>query len=147
MELDRIVLGRFIASPFMGQYVDQRDGTRGLHGLTERLFKLFEVVAIDGAKVLESHFPPEHGGNDETLNPGVDSLGEPVHQLARGHLPRKGFHALDHCVIFGVSDESLAPIGEEANVLRNGHSVVVEDDDESLSVEVGDVIQRLEARA
>ena len=117
MELDRVVLGRFVASALMGQQVYQGDRTGGFHGLSERLFQLFEVMAVNGSKVLESHLRPKHGGHHETLYPGIEPLSEPVHQLARGHLPGECLHAIDHRLIFGMGYETLAPIGEEADVL------------------------------
>ena len=97
--------------------------------MPKRLFQLLEVVAVHGPQVLESHLGPEHRWHNEACQPGIEPFDEPVYQFTRGHSPGKGLHALYHRLVFGVGDQTLAPVGEEADVLRDGHPVVVEDDD------------------
>ena len=45
-----------------------------------------------------------------------------------------------------MGEHAFAPVGEEADVLGDGHAVVVQNDNELLRVEMHDIVQRLEAR-
>ena len=151
VEPDRIVLGRLVAVTLVRDHVHQRHeavgrGCRG-PGLFERLLQLLEVVSVYRAEVLEAHLGPEHGRHDEPGEGGVEPLDQAVHQPAGGHPHGERLHAVYHRLVLRVSDETLAPVGEEADVLGDGHAVVVEDDDELVRVEVDDVVERLEAGA
>ena len=54
---------------------------------------------------------------------------------------------LDELLVGRVQLEAVAPVGEPADVLRDGPAVVVQDDDEPLRLDVDDVVERLVARA
>ena len=70
MKLDGVVLGRLISVPLVRHHVHQRHGARGISSLSERHFKLLEVVAVNGSQVLKPHLRPEHRRYDHAREPG-----------------------------------------------------------------------------
>ena len=147
MELDRVGLGGLVAVALVGDHVDEGHRAGWRSGLPEGHLELLEVVAVHRAQVLEPHLGPEHCRLDEAREAGIEPLDEAVHQLARGHSLGQALHAADHRGVLGMRDHPLAPVREEPDVLRDGHPVVVEHDDELLGIEVHDVVERLEAGA
>ena len=85
MELDWVVLGRFVAMPLVRNHMDYRHNVLELLGLVQRVFQLLEVVSVDRTKVLKAHLVPEHRGQDEALDAVVHPLHEFVNEFARRH--------------------------------------------------------------
>ena len=109
MELDGVVLGGLVAVSLVGDDVDQGDEAGGGLGLTECLFELLEVVAVDGAEVLEADLGPEGGGHDDAVEPAAEPFDESVDHVAGGDALGEGAHASDHGLVFGMGDDALAP--------------------------------------
>ena len=84
MEPDGIVLGRLITVAFVRYYVYYGHQVGGYLCLIEGIFKLPEVVTVNGAEVSKAHLVPKHSGQDEAFNTVVKALYELVYQLTRG---------------------------------------------------------------
>ena len=136
MESHRVVLGWFVAVPLMGDDVDERDESFARFRLFERLFDLGYIVAVNRAQIAETQFRPERGGDDDAVESAAEPFDEPVNEVALGGHAGDAVYAVYEKLILGASDDALAPVGEEADVLGDGHPIVVEDDDETFRVEM-----------
>ena len=147
VELHRIVFGRFVAVPLMRNHMHHRHRAVSLFRLPQCVFQLLEIVPVNRTKITESYLVPEHRGKNKTLDAVVHALDQLVYELSGRYFLRQRGHSANHRLVLRMRNQLLAPVRQKADVLRNGHAVVVKHYDHLLRVEMHDVVQRLEAGA
>ena len=91
-----------------------------------------QIVAVHRAQVLDAHVLENGGGQQETLDPVLDPLGDPVDCFAAGEAEHHiAVALLGTQIVFGSPQPVQVP-GHAAHVPVDGHFVVVEDDDQRL---------------
>ena len=106
-----------------------------------------QIVPVDRADVLEPHLLPDHVGEKEPLDGGLDLARDPPRFLSEGELGEELLARFRELLVLGFNIEPVAPVREPADVLGDGPAVVVEDHDEALRLQVHDVVERFVARA
>ena len=128
-------LGVFVsggeATAFFGQYVEQHGGAGELADAAQGGDQLRQVVAVDRADVAEAEFFEDDAGDDEGFggffelggggDDAVADAGDAVHQVAQ---------RVAEGVVAAVGDQAVEVTGERADVGRDAHLVVIEDNDE-----------------
>ena len=139
----RILLRKVVPLPFLGEGVEQ-DRPAEVLDMVECLHQKLHVVAVDRAKIPESEFLEDDVGNNQCFDADLDF----ARQLTRfttqfgnqaEQLPHVGFDA-----VVQLTGRYLGQVHVEcADVLRNRHLVVVENDDQIL-VQNSRVVDRFE---
>ena len=130
VELRRVFLGRTIAPAFHGADVqDDRtiDGLRTAEGVPERA----EVVSVDGAHVVEAHIFEHVTGIEPVFQELLDADDAFDRRVAHDRDFFEGI--LDFVleeVVSGVRADGREVHRERTHVRRDGHLVVIQDDDE-----------------
>ena len=140
-------LGEREALPLLGQHVDH-PGALEPADEAQRLAELLHVVAVDRAEVPEAELLEEHPGGKEVLGALLDVLRE-FHQALAEDVPRLEGQVLDrlpHPVGERARDEAAQRLADGADVGRDRHPVVV-DDEEDVTVGVAGVVHPLVGEA
>ena len=116
-------------------------------GARQRLLELLEVVAVDGADVVEPELVPDQVGEEEAFDRALQLARELPRLVALGQPLEEAVARVDELLVGRVELEAVAPVGEPADVLGDRPAVVVQDDDQALGLDVDDVVQRLVRRA
>ena len=136
-------LGRRIPLPLLGQHVDQHRVVEALH-VFQGLQQKRDVVAVDGAYVLEAERLEKHPRGEEPLERLLGPLGNLQRALAEHREPLEERLQLLLGLVHELrGDGARQQVRQRADVLRDGHLVVVQDHHQVL-VQLAGVVQRLE---
>ncbi len=135
------------AVALLGEGVDDDRAAEAL-GALQGLGELFEVVAVDGADVLQAEVGEHALGGERVLQAGLGGVERGVGGAAdHGDLLHRFLDLAQGRFVSGVEAQAGEALGEAADGGRVGAAVVVDDDDEFEVVAGGDVVERLPAHA
>ena len=126
-----VLLGELEALPLLREHVNH---ARALHGAHEgqRVDELLQVVPVDGPEVAEPELLEQHAGRPEVLDALLDVLREVHHAMtedaAEGE--RHLLHELAQLVGTRVGDDGAERLADRADIGRDRHAVVVDDEDD-----------------
>ena len=140
--LDGIRLGRRVALALARDDMQELRPSQLLH-IAERGDERLDVVAVDGADVIESHLLEQRAGQHHALQMFLGAAGQFPHGR---HLPQHFLAAFAQMRIHAARQRPRQIIRQRAHVLRNRHVVVVEDD-EQVGRRRARVIERFERHA
>ena len=147
MERLGIAAGGLVALPFPRDHVHER---RAVHFQHERqnVAQLGDIVAVDGSGAHDAERFVDHGmGNHHLLEGFLHVLAEAEQPAGRRTALLHGrLQALARLAVMAVGADVAQMLHEGAHVARDGHLVVVQDDDERQLL-VAHVVQRLEGHA
>ena len=128
VESGRMAHGRFIASSFLGLYMDQHRPLN-LSGLLKYLDHSGTVMAVYRSQISDSHIFKKHSGNDQAFH----TVFRPVDLLHRSRSdPRNPVQTLFHFnfqVIIAFCSPQISQItGDSPYVFGNRHFVVIQHD-------------------
>ncbi len=130
VEIDGILLGRFVSLALAGGDVEQHRLFEVLDVL-QNVDEVRQLVAVDGTKIVEVEGLEQHAGGDESFERFLGPFGELVHVVADfGQGSKKFPEFFSEALEVAGRERSAEKGGEGADVGRNGHVVVVEDDDQ-----------------
>ena len=140
--LDRVGLRRRVAFSLPRDDVQELRSSQRLE-VAQRRQQRREIVAVDGADIVEAELLEERPRHDQSLDVLLCAARELPH---RGHPAQRLPAALAHARI-ELSGEHLGEaLGEGAHVGGDGHLVVVEHHEE-VGLDVAGVVERLERHA
>ena len=124
------------------------DGALGLERGAQRAAQRAHVVAVDDAHVGPVELLPEQAGRPERLDRLLQLRAEPLERRAdaRGQLGEPLLDALARLPEPGLEPDAVEVARQRADVRRDRHAVVVEDDDERRAEAAG-LVDRLERDA
>jgi hypothetical protein len=132
---------------FLGEGVDDHGPAEAL-GAVEGLGELGDVVAVDGADVLDAEVGEHALRGEGVLEAGLGGVEALVRGAAEhGDAFDELLDLLERGLVAGVEAQAGEALGEAADGGRVGAAVVVDDDDEFEVVAGGDVVERLPAHA
>ena len=140
---DRIFLGELVALPLARDDVQELRSLEALQ-VRERVDEDIEVVAVDGAGVVEAEFLEERRGREHALGVLLEAFGELLHR--RWREAEHFFRGASRRRVETPGHQLREVVVERPDVLRDRHVVVVEDDDHVRSCLLG-VVERLERHA
>ena len=143
MERSGSVLGRLVSLSLLRHDMDERRSRQALH-VFHRREKNVHVVAVEWAHVLESHFFEENPRSDHSLDAFLHRLRHPDHGEAQaGNRLEEVLRLFPDGRVEGSGHEAGEVGREGADIGRDRHLVVVQDDDQVL-LQVAGVVERLE---
>ena len=146
MEDVGVALRRAVAFALLGEDMDQHRPLRVVAHRLQGFDEIFKVVTVDGADIVELEGLEEHPRGEEALE-ALLALAEDVEDVLADIGDLQFFHQVRLDAAHGLAGELAAEeAGERANIRRNRHLVVVQDDDQ-VFVEVAGVVERLEGQA
>ena len=132
------------AAALLREHVQQNRTVYGLEEL-EGLDQQRQVVAVDGAEVLQAELLKEDGGPEHAFGGFFGAAGDLDGGLAAEALDDARGRVVQVLVVL-VGDDPVEVAGDGADVAVDGPLVVVEDDDQALGL-LGDVVDRFEGDA
>ena len=129
--LDRILLGRLVALPLLGDQVNQH---RAAHPADppQRVDHRVDVVSVERPEVAEPQLLEEHAGNEEVLHALLELARGGLHHVgdARGDTLHQLADLIADPVVERVGDDAVQVLVHRPDVGSDRHVVVVEDHDE-----------------
>jgi len=149
VELRGVLLGLLEAAALVRQGVDddRRAVLGNVLGARERFLELLEVVVVDGPDVVEAEFVPDQVREEEAFDRGLELPRELPGLVAVREALEEAVAGVDEFLVRRMELETIAPVGEPADVLGDRPPVVVQDHDEALRLGVHDVVEGFVRRA
>ena len=132
------------AAALLREDVQQNGPVGGLEEL-EGLDELGDVVAVDGAVVLEAELFEHHGGPEHALG-GFFGPAQHVDRGLAADLLHDLLGRVVQRLVVLVGDDAVEVAGDGADVAIDGPLIVVEDHDQAIGL-LGDVVEGLEGDA
>ncbi|OQA08389.1 MAG: hypothetical protein BWY66_01005 [bacterium ADurb.Bin374] len=143
VEQRRLVYRGLVTTPLFGEHVDE-NGAAAVTSERERPLEKLEIVAVDRAHVFEPELLEEHSRGEQILETALDPRQHAENARADA---RNLLHDMGH-IIFRRGEIRLHPEGvqisrQRADVRRNRHRIVVENDDH-VGMQMSCMVERLE---
>jgi hypothetical protein len=106
-----------------------------------------DAVTIDRAVILEAELLPEAGGDEQVAHAGLDALRPLPDLLAQGQVLNKLTQVPLGRAVKRIDTQLVHVPAERANVGRDRHRVIVQDNDELARVQVSGVVHGFERHA
>ncbi len=147
VELFRVAHGGHVALALVRDHVHEHRAVGGKHG-AQHLAQMRDIVAVERGRAHDAELFEDHGmRNDELLHRFLHVAPDVGERLAHG---ARAFQMLLHVVarltVLRGRAHGAEVLHERADVVRDGHLVVVEDDDHG-RLGLPDVVERLERHA
>src|SRR5918994_3996403 len=133
------------ASSLFGHHV-QEHGSRHQSGLPQGFDERAQVMPVDRSHIGESELLPDHRVIDELLERVLPTLAQLDEELALGQALRDAGKLVLGAMVARVGADAIQIAGHRADIRRDRHLVVVEDDEEG-QIEDSRVVQGLEGHA
>ena len=127
-----VLLSRRVALALLRDDV-QQDRMPAVLDEPEHIFQPFQIMPIYGAIIFKAHLLKERRSEEHTLPVLLEPVRQAVEALSAGHLCRDGAIGLFDAVIARPRADERKMLGNAADVRRDGHAVVVQDNDELLA--------------
>ena len=141
-----VVLGRTVAVALLRVHVHEHRAVAKIARLREDAFDREQVVAVDGTEVGEAELLEQEVRDKQRLEAVEDAASRLLGQLPRGHVLEHLSHDVLRAAVRGRGAHRLEHPRDRADVRRDAHAVVVEDDDHSRPARA-DVVQGLPGHA
>ena len=147
MELLGIAHSGHITLAFARDHMHKHRAVGIQHG-SQRFPQLRDVVPVDRRRAYDAQLLEDHGmGNDELLHRFLHAAAEVGDGLAhRSAALQVLLHVVARLAVLRRCAHVTQMLHERTNVVRDGHLVVVQDDDHG-RLSLADVVQRLEGHA
>jgi hypothetical protein len=130
------LLGRFVAASLLGDEM-QQDGLPESDGYSQKVGDALGIVSVHRAEISEAHVLEKRRADETPVQAGLDPVRKPVQLFTARHFGRQiAVPELQAEIARPQAYLGQIP-GDRADVRRDGHAVVVQNDDHRLAAGPG----------